>query len=39
MSRYTSAVTLGALALVGGNLLASNPAAAAPVGVTVYADE
>ena len=39
MSSYMNAAALGALALVGGNLLATNPAAAAPVGVTVYAEE
>ena len=39
MRRYKSAAALGALALVGGNLLAANLAAAAPVGVTVYAEE
>jgi hypothetical protein len=39
MSSYMSAAALGALALVGGHLLAANSAAAAPVGVTVYAEE
>jgi hypothetical protein len=35
-----STAALGALTFVGGNLLAANPAAAAaPVGVTVYAEE